>query len=284
MHNLDNKIGIIGVGYVGNAILNAYEKWEVGNIHTYDKNSLKSNCKDLLEIAKKSQYIFICLPTPMEKKDKKYKANFSIVTNTIKIIDNICGQFITKNRIILIKSTVLPSVLEKLKKEIRHVDLIAFPEFLSEDTAEDDFLNPKRVIYGADDKKLAKKVCNKLSKYFLKDKTKYYIVGLEEAMKIKYAANCFSFWKVLYFNLIYNWAGDDKKYKTLIKAILDSGWVGSNHTKVPYKNKYGVNGNCLPKDFNALFNEFYDKKLIGADLFEHSFNLNELIRKIQLKD
>ena len=56
------KIGIIGLGYVGKAVEMVFKrKYE---LFSYDING-KGNSNDLLDVTSKSDYIFICLPTPM---------------------------------------------------------------------------------------------------------------------------------------------------------------------------------------------------------------------------
>ena len=56
------EIGIIGLGYVGTAVLNKMSKKY--RCHTYDvkKQSTSDNIKVLVEL---SDIIFICVPTPM---------------------------------------------------------------------------------------------------------------------------------------------------------------------------------------------------------------------------
>ena len=61
---MDHKIGIIGLGYVGNAVKAAFSKNY--NIYSFDINQ---NCseKTLKAVVEKSDIIFICVPTPMQE-------------------------------------------------------------------------------------------------------------------------------------------------------------------------------------------------------------------------
>jgi phosphoglycerate dehydrogenase-like enzyme len=58
------KIGIIGQGFVGTAVNEGLKSFF--QIETFDINK-KSTCNSLEELSKKSDVIFVCLPTPMEK-------------------------------------------------------------------------------------------------------------------------------------------------------------------------------------------------------------------------
>ena len=58
------NIGIIGQGFVGNAV---YEKFkEFFNVFTFDVN--KNICNSTIsEIKNKCKVVFVCVPTPMNK-------------------------------------------------------------------------------------------------------------------------------------------------------------------------------------------------------------------------
>ena len=56
-------IGIIGQGFVGNAVYQKFKKYY--DVHTYDLDESKSN--DSKENVIHQQYLFLCLPTPMRR-------------------------------------------------------------------------------------------------------------------------------------------------------------------------------------------------------------------------
>ena len=94
------NIGIIGQGFVGNAI---YQKFKLYfDVYTYDlKPSLSNSNIDFIK--KKCQIIFICLPTPM---DKDGNCNISLVEETVSILNEV-------KAIVVIKSTVVPGTTEE---------------------------------------------------------------------------------------------------------------------------------------------------------------------------
>ena len=59
------KIGIVGQGYVGTAVRTIFQKYY--DVSTYDVNSELSTCDTLQELVTKSNVIFVCVPTPMNR-------------------------------------------------------------------------------------------------------------------------------------------------------------------------------------------------------------------------
>jgi len=241
------RIGVVGLGFVGKAVRDGYGKLGARKILTYDING-SGNCPDLVRLLEGSEYVFVCVPTPQ----KSRKPDFSIVHEVCSEMDKLCSK-----KKFVIKSTVLPSEMRLLADEtVKNNHIIANPEFLTQRTALRDFLKPSRIIFGCDNRDVLRDVSRALGSLFYGKGVKIYRTGLETAMKCKYAANCFGFVKVLYFNAMHSWCGSQEEYKTLLKTVLDSGWVAPMHTMVPGPDGgFGVGGACLPKDTNALAHE-----------------------------
>ena len=87
------KIGIIGQGFVGNALFQKFKNYYT--TYSYDKNEKLSN-SNLDFIYKNCSIIFICLPTPMNDDGS---CNISIVELEIEKINK------NSNAIVVIKST-----------------------------------------------------------------------------------------------------------------------------------------------------------------------------------
>ena len=111
------KLGIIGVGFVGEALFNGLkESVEVKKIDP----KLNSKVKDLVSF--KPNIIFICVPTPMNDDQKQ---DLSILKKVIReIIEN------NINSMIVLKSTVLPNHINEIQSMIPK--LVYNPEFLTE--------------------------------------------------------------------------------------------------------------------------------------------------------
>ena len=101
------NIGIIGLGFVGNAIS---KKFSLNHkIYTYDIIAERSN-SNLEKIVKNCSVVFLCLPTPSTF-DGKCELNY--IFSTIKELSHY-GYCQT----CVIKSTVIPGTTESINKKI----------------------------------------------------------------------------------------------------------------------------------------------------------------------
>ena len=106
------EIGIIGFGYVGKAmdsVLSPHYK-----VRTYDTNGNGSSTK-VEDVIKKSEVIFVCVPTPMKKDGS---CDTSIVEKVISGINKTAkGKWYNPDselKTVVIKSTVPPGTTERL--------------------------------------------------------------------------------------------------------------------------------------------------------------------------
>ena len=136
------NVGVIGCGFVGEG--QAFSFSPTSNVKVYDLDEKKSTAS--LEDTLKSDYIFVCVPTPMKKdgsQDTKFIEDFFKVA--------ISGP------IYIIKSTVVPGTTDSLIKKYKYLDIIFSPEFLTERTAKLDIITQTRIILGGE-KNLTSKV------------------------------------------------------------------------------------------------------------------------------
>lgn len=266
-HELDGKIGIIGLGYVGGALLNMLIVKGVNNIRTYDVDGTGTeNSLGVMFKHNGLKYIYVCVPTPMENN----KPDFNIlksICNEIEMINH-------TNKIIIIRSTVLPSVLMEIQNNVSY-SIVHNPEFLSQKTAIDDCLYPKRMIYGCNDGNLLNGIFNDLHEDIYD--CPIYLMTLEGAAKAKYAMNVWATLKITYFNMLYKWCGAE--FGVVRDSMLTSGWINEQHTKIPgNNNEFGFDGGCLPKDLNAMIHEFKEQKILGDVLLEQVQEMNREYR------
>ena len=100
-------IGIIGQGFVGNAVYQKFKKYY--EVKTFDLNVMKRNTS--FEDVARCDYVFVCVPTPMNSDGS---CNTDIVEGVIKEIDEI-GE--TKG--IVVKSTIPPMTTEKWNEKYK---------------------------------------------------------------------------------------------------------------------------------------------------------------------
>jgi len=244
-------IGVIGNGFVGNAVAKGFQdKLEV-RIYDVDKEKATHSYMDALM----SDYIFVCLPTPMVSIEGG-KCNLSILEDFFNDIPStIDGTFI-------IKSTVPIGTTDKFIKRYPYLKIIHNPEFLTAINAEYDFINSDRHVIGGD-RRIAYGL-EKIYEYCFPG-TPVYIMKSNESEAVKYFSNCFLASKVMLFNemkiLCDNIKGTD--YNTIIEAVVSDSRIGESHTSVPGPDgEYGFGGTCFPKDINALI---HTMKEYGVD-------------------
>jgi len=265
MSDKDLKIGIVGHGFVGKATDWGFSK-NTNKFIVDPKNG--TNIDQLAEF--NPELIFVCVPTPMGENGIQDSS----------IIEAVVQELATKCResIIVIKSTVLPSILEKIGKA--NTKIIYNPEFLREKHANEDFMNSEMIIFGGD-----KDTASKVSKFYLdhsKCKSAQHIfLDISSATLVKYSINTFLATKVLFFNEIhdvFNKFKNNDDWETFIQAISLDKRIGKSHMNVPgHDGKRGFGGACFPKDTLALVKYAED---IGIELgvLKAVINKNNIIR------
>ena len=139
------KIGIVGQGFVGSAIYEGLKNYY--QVFTYDLDEAKCNSTHD-QVARESNIIFVCVPTPMRKDGS---CDTRILEKVIvKINDDVRSDPGCNRPIIVVKSTVPPGTTEKLNKLASVCSVCFSPEFLTEANSFDDFKNQSRIIIGGD--------------------------------------------------------------------------------------------------------------------------------------
>ena len=237
------KIGIVGQGYVGTAVKTVFEKHY--DVETYDKYQReKGTCDNLGDLVDKSDIIFVCVPTPMNKDGS------CDITSVQSVIYSI--NFHTADRkLIAIKSTIPPGTTTKLNKECDNVSVIFNPEFLTEANFIDDFKNQSRIIIGGERPSTTK--LRQVYSLVFPD-AKIVKTGSKTAEMVKYLTNTFLATKVSFANEMYQIC--DKlniDYDKVVEYSTYDERLGKSHWAVPGPDgHFGFGGSCFPKDINAL--------------------------------
>ena len=232
-------IGIIGQGFVGNAIYQKFKSFF--KVYTFDLDSKK--CNSTKEEVMDAEIVFVCLPTPMDKDGSGYTG---FVEQAVRDL-NEHG----KCEIVVIKSTVPPGTTEKLNQSYHNLSVVFNPEFLTERNAVADFENQKRIILGG-----PRPATTKLKQIYsvpFKD-VNFVKTGSTHAEMVKYLTNCYLANKVSFANEMYQLAQAlDLDYDKVLEYSLHDERLGTSHWAVKGPDGYcGFGGHCLPKDLNAL--------------------------------
>lgn len=252
------KIAVIGQGMVGGAVARVFP-----DAILYDPPKGIGSIDEL----NKADVVFICVPTPYTKDG----CDTSLVEESLKILkprieSDPCAEVpedlhIEVPKIVVIKSTVIPGTTNRLQANYPQHKILFNPEFLTEETADQDMKYPERQIIGFTDKSY--NVARDIMK-ILPLATEEHIVPSYVAEFAKYACNSWFATKVAKNNELYDiftaYTGSDKDFEKVIDCISTDRRIGRSHLKIWHKGSRGFGGKCLPKDLNA-FIHFANKDL-----------------------
>ena len=265
-----NKIGIIGNGFVGSAIVHGFILHS-DDILIYDNDTRKST-HSFEEVVDKSDIIFVCVPTPMFESGE---CDTSIIEKTIE--DMTISKSISQ-KVIVIKSTVVPGTVEKLAQRYPKLNFVFNPEFLTERKARLDFINAARIVLGSNKQDALDKVESLYKNRF--PHTRIIKTDFGTAQLIKYMANCFFATKVSFMNEMFQICealGGD--WNAAVEGFITDGRIGNSHIDVPgHDGDFGYGGKCFPKDINAMIKRSED---LGIDpkMLKASWEKNKEVRK-----
>ena len=240
------KIGIVGRGFVGSAVQFGFSP-NTGcdaEVRAYDKDPNKSQ-HTLEEVVNESDYIFISVPTPSNDDGS---INLDIVDDALRSINEINNR----DNVILLRSTMVPGSTLAFQKKYPKLNIVFNPEFLTERSANFDFINQARFIVGGDSKNTSKVA--KLFKWRFGDSIPVIETNYQTAELIKYMNNCFFATKVSFMNemrIVSDKCGAD--WDKAVDGFIRDGRIGHSHLNVPgHDGKFGFGGSCFPKDIQAL--------------------------------
>ncbi len=239
------KIGVVGVGMVGGAMRRYFESVGV-KPRLYDKHQKIGSPAEI----NKADIIFVCVPTPYEGR-KGF--DLSAVEEVFKLIKG--------EKVLVIKSTVLPGTTERLQKKYPQHKILFNPEFLTELTADQDMRFPDRQIMGytRQSYRVAKDVLQLLPLAPFER-----IIPATEAEMVKYFGNNWFSVKVVFANQMYDLCRAlNIDYDAVKDCAAADKRIGRSHLEIFHKGYRGYGGKCLPKDIRAIIQK---SKQLGVDL------------------
>jgi UDPglucose 6-dehydrogenase len=264
---IEQKIGVIGNGFVGGAVKFGFSP-SVGcdaEVRVYDKDPNKST-HTLEETVNESDFIFLSVPTPANEDGSM---NINILENALHEISEVHNE---RDNVIIIRSTVIPGTTWALQTKYPQLNILFNPEFLTERSANFDFINQSRFIIGNSGKQInwaksedfVELLKDRFGECIAVQETSY-----ETAELIKYMSSCFFATKVSFMNEMYQIAEKvDANWDEAISGFVADGRVGHSHMNVPgHDGKFGFGGSCFPKDIQAMID------------FAETFGLNPSVLK-----
>ena len=254
------KVGIVGNGFVGEAIAFAFSTST--EIRIYDK--IKEKSTHSINKIYECDFVFVCVPTPMYENGEQDLTYIEDVFNNAQ-----------KGPIYIIKSTVIPGTTKKMLSQY-DLDIIFSPEFLTERTAKLDVMTQSRIIFGGD-KELTKKVRKLFDIRFM---NKHFIeTDSTTAELVKYMNNSFLATKISIMNEFKLLCDKiNGNWQDALNGFASDGRIGDSHLHVPgHDGKLGYGGTCFPKDVNSLL--FFAKSLnIELNSIEGGWKTNLSVR------
>ncbi len=201
------------------------------------------------------------------------------------------GQFLDHEALLIVKSTVpigtnrhvLACVREEMEKQGRAelaslIQIASVPEFLREGAALRDFMEPDRVVIGADDE-VAFQTIEQMHKGV---KSIFVRTSIESAEMIKVCSNAFLATKISFINEVANLVeGTGADVREISHGIGLDKRIGSLFLKAGI----GFGGSCFPKDVSALKSyagiNGYDFKLLSAVIEVNNHQRELFFKKIQ---
>ncbi len=285
------KLSVIGTGYVGLVVGTCFAEsgndvlcvdiderklrlLRKGESPIYEpglSDLLKKNLEekrltftDDLEMAvKKSEIIFLALPTPQAEDGS---ADLQHVLNAAKKM----GKMFNGYKIVVNKSTVPVGTADRVREIIaretkQEFDVVSNPEFLKEGAAVNDFLKPDRVVIGSRSPR-ALAIMQDLYAPFVRTGNPLIVMDERSAELTKYAANSFLATKVSFMNEIANLCEKVGADIDLVrKGMGTDARIGLQFLFAGI----GYGGSCFPKDVAALLNT--------ANAFHHPLHILESV-------
>lgn len=257
-------IGIIGLGFVGSAIHNAYSDGEA-SVLTIDLDPSKTN-SNYAEMMENAVAIFVCVPSPS-------KSNGDCDTS---ILEDVIAKLKHYKGVIISKVTAPPSVYEKLQE--RHPNLVHVPEFLVAATATRDYINETYSIIGGSVIAYQREA-ERIIKVGQPKHTASAFTSIGQASLTKYIINSFLATKVVFMNEMYQLASASGYNWQEIRQLIDiDPRIGKSHTQVPGPDgQFGFGGMCFPKDTSALI-KYASKIDVNLNVLKSAVKKNDLLR------
>ena len=187
-----------------------------------------------------AEFIYLCVPTPQGEDGS---ADLSYIQDAAAEI----GPLLQAEAVVINKSTVPVGSTRVVEQALGRSDVavVSNPEFLREGTAVHDFLNPDRVVIGADDQSAAIRVAG----LYIGLPAPLQVTDPASAETIKYASNAFLATKISFVNAI-------AAVCEAVGADVNDVVLGMGYDKrigdAFLKPGPGWGGSCFPKDSHAL--------------------------------
>jgi UDPglucose 6-dehydrogenase len=214
------------------------------------------------EAASASEFVYLCVPTPQGVDGSADLTHIEAAASEV-------GPSLQSEAIVVNKSTVPVGSTRVVERALGRSDVfvVSNPEFLREGSAVHDFLNPDRIVIGADDQSAAVRVAS----LYLGIPAPLIVTDPPSAELIKYASNAFLAAKVSFVNAV-------AAVCEAVGADMNDVVLGMGSDKRIghefLRPGPGWGGSCFPKDSRALIRIAEDAGY-SFDLLEGVVEVND---------
>jgi UDPglucose 6-dehydrogenase len=219
-----------------------------------------------------ADFVYLCVPTPQSADGS---ADLSYLQDAAAEI----SAHLKAGAVVVNKSTVPVGSTRLVEQAMNRSDIpvVSNPEFLREGTAVADFLNPDRVVIGADDQAAAGRV----AALYLGVRAPIMVTDPASAETCKYAANAFLATKLSFTNAIA--AVCEAVGADVNDVLLGMGYdhrIGHEFLRPGP----GWGGSCFPKDSRAIISiaedHGYDFALMRGVVTVNDEQFDRIVRKV----
>ena len=245
-----------------------------------NNTKLISFTTSIKEAMKNSDIVFITVGTPTRRIN-----NEADLTSIMEVAEEI-AENINSYCVVVTKSTVPPGTTNDVKNIIKskvlseNFDVVSNPEFLKEGSAINDFMQPDRVVIGADSEK-PKTIIKNLYKNLNLKENSFFLTTIESSEIIKYASNSFLATKIAFINQVSDLC---EKVGANIQDVSRGMGLDKRIGAKFLEAGPGYGGSCFPKDVKAFINSA-KKNDVNFSILEtvdlsNEIRPNEIVEKI----
>ncbi|NLA35925.1 MAG: UDP-glucose/GDP-mannose dehydrogenase family protein [Actinobacteria bacterium] len=218
------------------------------------------------------EFIYLCVPTPQAEDGS---ADLSYIEAAASEI----GPSLLPDAIVINKSTVPVGSTRVVERALQRGDIhvVSNPEFLREGSAVHDFLNPDRVVIGANDQSAAIRMAG----LYIGLTAPIMVTDPASAETIKYASNAFLATKISFVNAVA--AVCEAVGADVADVVLGMGYdkrIGHQFLNPGP----GWGGSCFPKDTLALIHiaetAGYDFRMLKGVVEVNREQFDRVVRKV----